>query len=172
MTKFMKLHLKFVKILPLFLAVVLTAASINSLRAKGLCTSIQYLIDQSRFDFSDVVNASGKDAGVQDAKLVLAGASSCTVTIQAQRNWYQCEWKYAYRDRQAYDNFDSLVRRVHRCIGEKIDIHTDRNVNHPDYYALRRFELEHANVSVSLKDKSALQNTLVFVRVAKRRTND
>jgi hypothetical protein len=42
---------------------------------------------------------------------------------------------------------------------------TDQSVNHPDAYDLRLFRLDGAEFAVSLKDKGALQQTLVFLRV-------
>ena len=64
---------------------------------------------------------------------------------------------------QAPIKFPDLT--VHKRIGQQATLHIDQSVNHPDYYALRRYETAQADVSVSVKDKSALGNTFVFIRV-------
>ena len=84
---------------------------------------------------------------------------------------YHCSWAFPHRAEQAYDTFDEFVREVKDCIGQKATLHSDQSVNHPDSYALRRFEMEQAEVTVSVKDKGALGSTFVFVRVQGRPSN-
>ena len=111
------------------------------------------------------------DAGDHDVTLTLAGASSCLVTKKSAQPSYHCAWEFPYRAAPAYDTFDDLVDRLDQCIGRQATLHSDRSVNHPDFYALRRFEMEQAQVSVSVKDKAALDRTFVFVRVQGSKKN-
>jgi hypothetical protein len=99
------------------------------------------------------------------ATLTLAGASYCLVTKRSNGSFYHCGWEFPYRAKPAYDTFDALVRGMNDCIGRHATLHSDRSVNHPDYYALRRYQTAQAEVSVSVKDKSALSRTFVFIRV-------
>ncbi len=69
------------------------------------------------------------------------------------------------RAEEAYDTFDRLTQSVHECLGEQATVHNDQNVNHPDFYALIRYETEKASVNISVKDKSALERTFVFIRI-------
>ena len=80
-------------------------------------------------------------------------------------DFYHCRWDFPHRAQEAYATFDDFVLSVGKCIGETADMLKDQNVNHPDYYALTRYEAEKASVTVSVKDKSALDRTFVFIRV-------
>jgi len=137
-------------------------------QAQDLCANIDYLIDQSRSKFAEVADNPNGDAGKHDATLTLAGASKCFVTKQSKRDWYQCVWEFPYRAERAYDTFDDFVGTMNECIGQHATPHSDQSVNHPDYYSSRRYDMERAEVSVSVKDKAALGNTLVFIRVQSR----
>ncbi len=140
-------------------------ATIGVARAGGFCANIDYLIDQSRAQFAEIIGKPKGGAGDHDVTLTLAGASYCLVRKRSNRSSYHCGWAFPYRVKQAYDTFDALVRGVNQCIGRRATLHIDQSVNHPDYYALRRYETAQADVSVSVKDKSALGNTFVFIRV-------
>ncbi len=140
-------------------------------QAEDFCTSIDRLIDQSRSDFSEIADKPKGDTGDHEVTLTLAGASYCTVTKQSKSNWYHCGWEFPHRATRAYDTFDELVSRLNDCIGQQATLHEDQSVNHPDFYALRRFELQQADVSVSVKDKGALGSTFVFIRVQGRKGN-
>ena len=140
-------------------------ATIGVARAGGFCANIDYLIDQSRAQFAEIIGKPKGRAGDHDVTLTLAGASYCLVTKRSKRSSYLCGWAFPYRAEHAYDRFEALVRDVDACIGRRAALHIDQSVNHPDYYALRRFETTQADVSVSVKDKSALGNTFVFIRV-------
>ncbi len=146
-------------------SIMVLVATIGVAQARDLCANIDYLIDQSRSQFADIMDKPTGDAGDHDVTLTLAGASYCSVTKKSKSSSYQCGWEFPYRAQQSYDTFEELVRGVNGCIGQRATLHSDRNVNHPDFYALRRYETEQADVSVSVKDKSALSRTFVFFRV-------
>jgi len=108
------------------------------------------------------------DAGDHEATLTLAGASTCLVTRQAKRCWYHCAWTFPYRAKRAGDTFDAFAGKLDGCLARRATPHGDRSVNHPDSYAARRYDLERAEVSLSVKDKAALGKTFVFIRVQGR----
>ena len=146
-------------------AIVILPATIGVARAGDFCSNIDQLMDQSRSGFTDILEKPAGGAGDQPVTLGLAGASNCFVTKRSNGSSYQCTWDFPHRAQRAYDRFEALARELDRCIGQRATLHSDRNVNHPDYYALRRYETARAAVSVSVKDKSALGKTFVFVRV-------
>lgn len=156
--------------LPVTSAVVFSA-TLGVAQAQDLCAKVDHLIDQSQSGFSKIAAKPKGDSGDHDVTLTLAGASYCLVTKKSKSNWYLCGWEFPYRAEQAYETFDHLVGRLSECIGRRATLHSDRSVNHPDYYSSRRYELEQADVSVSVKDKGALGSTFVFVRVQGRREN-
>lgn len=150
---------------PLMASILVFLAPIGAAQAQDLCTNIEDLIDQSRSQFADIMDKPNGETGGYHVTLTLAGASDCSVTEKMKRSSYQCGWEFPLRAQQAYDTFDRFVREVNECIGQSATVHSDQSVNHPDYYALRRYEMAQTDVSVSVKDKSALGSTFVFIRV-------
>lgn len=145
--------------------------TIGVVQARDLCANIDFLIDQSRSQFAEIIGKPKGDVGDHDVTLTLAGASYCLVTKKSNGSSYYCAWEFPYRAKHAYDTFDELVRGVDDCIGQHATLYSDQSVNHPDYYALRRYETAQADVSISVKDKSALSNTFVFIRVRGVKSN-
>lgn len=76
-----------------------------------------------------------------------------------------CMWVFAYRSDAATQAFETLLRQIATCGGESAM--QDQDVNHPDFYDLHRFNFAKNTVGVSLKDKGALSQTLVFLTFAK-----
>lgn len=74
-----------------------------------------------------------------------------------------CAWGFAYRSAAATMVFEDVLTRIAAC-GTPID-QTGPEVSHPDSYDLRQFQVDDKTVSVSLKDKGALAQTYVFLRV-------
>ncbi len=140
-------------------------------QAQDFCTDLQVLMDQSRAQFAEIAGKPSGNAGDHEATLTLTGASYCTVTKKSKRSTYLCGWEFPHRAEHAYGTFDGFVRKVDDCIGRQATVHSDQSVNHPDYYASRRYEMEQAEVSVSVKDKGALGSTFVFVRVQSKSSN-
>lgn len=103
------------------------------------------------------------------AALELAhGTADCTdsLALGGARNIH-CVLAYPYRSVDATRVFDALVDEVTACVGLGASIIQDQSVNHPDAYDLRTFEGGTRQYAVSIKDKGALQQTLVFVRVTR-----
>jgi hypothetical protein len=80
---------------------------------------------------------------------------------------HHCGWPFAFRASEANEAFVWLLDGVAKCLGKGAVVTTDDGVNHPDSYDLKMFRTEAGTVGVSLKDKSALQQTYVFLRVEK-----
>jgi hypothetical protein len=76
-----------------------------------------------------------------------------------------CSWSFDYRATEAQSAFKGTIAAVKACLGPDIHSTLDQVVNHPDFYDLQTFTTDGSTVGVSLKDKSALRQTLVFVRI-------
>ena len=152
---------------PVISALALLAVTEVS-QARDLCDDIDYLTDQSRSHFVKVADRPIGEAGDYGVTLSLPGAAYCFVSERPAGRWYHCGWEFPHRAKEAYETFDALAERLNQCIGSRATLHNDRSVTPPDSDALRRYELDHAEVTVSVKDKSALGSTLVFVRVQGR----
>jgi len=96
-----------------------------------------------------------------------AGNCKPILTLGGGRT-YHCSWKFSYRADAASRAFENYARTVESCIGDNAGIAKDQSVNHPDFYDLREYQFEQGQVSVSIKDKSGLQSTYVFIAVSGR----
>lgn len=76
-----------------------------------------------------------------------------------------CAWGFDYRAAQAAQAFEAVIHAVSGCSGGPLQVESDKDVNHPDFYDLRIFNTSQGEVGVSLKDKGGLQKTYVFLRV-------
>jgi hypothetical protein len=146
-------------------ATMLFFVAIGSDQARDLCEDIGYLIDQSQSHFQKIVEKPSGNTDDYHVTRSLDRASFCVVTKKSTRNWYRCAWEFPHRAEQAYDAYEELVRELDECIGQDATLHEDQSVNHPDYYASRRYEMGQAEVSVSVKDKVELGSTFVFVKI-------
>ena len=155
------------RLLPVVAALAFLA-TLGAARADDFCRNIDHLIDQSRSGFANIAAEPKGDAGDHEARLTLAGASTCLVTRKSKRSWYHCTWTFPLRAQRATDSFDAFAGKLDGCLAQRATIHNDRSVNHPDSYTARRYDLEQAEVSLSVKDKAALGNTFIFIRVQGR----
>ena len=133
--------------------------------AQDLCSDIEFLIEQSKIGFQAVGGTPQGEPGTHGATFLLPEASQCVVVKKPGGRAYRCVWDYAYRDERAYAEFDRFVGSLSRCFGRIAKEHVDRNVNHPDFYAARRYVMAQGEVKVSVKDKAALGSTFVFISV-------
>ncbi|MEO1139103.1 MAG: hypothetical protein AAFW87_06570 [Pseudomonadota bacterium] len=74
-----------------------------------------------------------------------------------------CQWRFDYRNASAAGLYDMFSQQLEKCLGPQII--TDKGVNHPDSYDLRQYQAKDGMIFVSIKDKAALQQTIVFLRV-------
>lgn len=143
-------------------------ASLSAAHAQDLCADIDDLVEQSGSSFVDAGADVGDETGDRVGTRVLADATYCRVTASAQNSTYYCAWAFPYRAEIAAETFDQLARDVGACFGSRATVHKDQGVNHPDSYDVHRFQTVQADVSVSIKDKVALDATYVFIRVQGR----
>ncbi|MEP0990931.1 MAG: hypothetical protein ABJG73_15220 [Tateyamaria sp.] len=101
--------------------------------------------------------------------LALPGSASvvrCTRSLMLDGGTQlHCGWSFTYRASAASEAFEGLVEAVTQCLGDGAVVTTDLNVNHPDFYDLQTFRAGGQEIGVSLKDKAALSETYVFLRV-------
>ena len=131
-------------------------------RAGEFCADMNILVGRAQSNFP------GLSAGTTDAEkpFLLPGAKTCAVTrTLSGSKAYHCAWEFAYRATAANDRFNAFDRSLRQCFGNRAQTRKDQWVNHPDFYDLRQYRLEQVDVSVSIKDKSAMQKTYVFIRV-------
>lgn len=109
------------------------------------------------------------DASSQEPVLELTTAGpppKCTRSLMLSGGvQLHCGWAFAYRASEAKDAFEGLIAEVTECFGDDARVTSDLDVNHPDFYDLQTFQLGGQEIGVSLKDKAALAETYVFLRV-------
>lgn len=116
-------------------------------------------------DDISILNTQGDDATF--ALPITGDMAVCTQSLMLTgATQVHCRWAYAYRDPTASQAFDHLRRAVADCLGDAARVTEDPDVNHPDSYDLQTFWLGGQEVGVSLKDKAALAQTYLFLRVA------
>ncbi|WP_420860938.1 hypothetical protein [Algirhabdus cladophorae] len=84
---------------------------------------------------------------------------------------FHCGWGYDYRSPGAEAAFSDLLFNVEACWPSVTATPQRAPVNHPDSFDQRLYDLNRAQISVSLKDKARLAETYVFIavqRVAKQ----
>lgn len=146
----------------LCLAPALAAIPAGTARAAELCADMDILVREAHSNFSNWTTRTTEAA----IPLMLPRADDCAVAWSLSGvKVYHCTWMFAYRTDGAYGTFDSFDRSLRECFGERAHLSRDQSVNHPDFYDLRRYQLGQVNVTLSIKDKGALQSTHVFVRV-------
>ena len=72
-----------------------------------------------------------------------------------------CHWSYPFRSDAARRDFDHVKSVLSGCLSASAP---HSGVNHPDSYDLVEFVGQSQIFAVSLKDKGALQRTLIFLR--------
>ena len=146
----------------LCLAAALAACPAETRGDTALCSDMNILVGEANSNFSNWTAKTTEAA----PPLVLNGAKDCAMarSLSGERV-YHCTWMFAYREAGAYGTFGTFNRSLQECFGERAELSRDRSVNHPDYYDQRQYQLGQVKVTLSIKDKSALRNTYVFVRV-------
>lgn len=127
-------------------------------RADGVCADMNTLLEQAQSNFAGDVGSL--------PQLRLDGADSCaTFFSPGESRGFHCVWEFSYRAAEAEKTFTYFDETLQRCFADRARVEHDQPVNHPDSYRLQQYQVGPVTVSVSLKDKSALQKTYVFLRV-------
>ena len=127
------------------LAVCLMLAMPLPASADGVCRMLGQMI-------------AGRAVASTDAMLCSSSQGQSGATAQ------HCRWPFSFRAPDARAAFDAVSADVAACLDSPAKTE-EGEVNHPDTYDQRLFELPTGVISVALKDKGALQQTFVFLRV-------
>lgn len=76
-----------------------------------------------------------------------------------------CYWTFAFRVDAARQEFSDLSELLRLCADGEVTSE-GASVNHPDSYDQLTTQIAGRDVSLSLKDKGALNQTLIFLRAA------
>ncbi len=127
--------------------------SVTAAQADGFCETLARLHADAGNPDAGAVTVAFPDATAAEAScravLELGGIRSLS-----------CNWAFDYRADAARVAFDLLASEITACAGDPIA--TEAPVNHPDSYDLLSFA---GGISAALKDKAALQETHVILRV-------
>lgn len=142
--------------------IAVTTPGAKPAMATGFCERMNALVVQARSNFSD---ATAQSTGAVTSR-PLAGSEKCTMSrSETGANAYHCIWGFPYRDAAASAFFGAVDEDLRGCFADSAEVANDQGVNHPDTYDQRRYGLDDVVVTVSLKDKSALRRTYVFLGV-------
>ena len=140
-------------------ATVAVGLSIGSAQASDLCATVTQLVSDARGNFPDRSSTGTFSTALPDRH-------ECALALQlGGLRTMTCQWPFELRDAQARETFEQLAQGIETCTGTIVLLDQDQQVNHPDTYDLRKFEKESIAIDVSLKDKGALQQTFVFLRI-------
>jgi hypothetical protein len=138
----------------LILIILMVLGSNLSAQTDAFCDQLQSLMVQA----GDGVTTSFHLSSRTLAQVDCAPSRGLGGTVSLH-----CAWPFEYRSMQSLDAFESLLGQVAAC-ANPIAADTS-SVNHPDSYDLRQFSSGVGVISVSPKDKGALNQTYVFLRV-------
>ncbi len=138
---------------------------ISSADERDLCHDIRYLVDQSETGFAGILGENGGRFGGYQTTHPLPGALYCVILDDITKRAYQCAWEFAYQDAAAQETYERYLGEIRTCLGDIAREKDGQPVNHPDYYAATYFDLPGGQVSVTLKNKSALAATFVSVGI-------
>ncbi|MEL6996777.1 MAG: hypothetical protein AAFP68_00830 [Pseudomonadota bacterium] len=118
------------------------------------CTALTGLVNQAAVETIDLTNLT---------KHLNAETCGTALTTGGGREIH-CRWSFAYRDEAAISLHDRIASDVQTCLNATA-VPREDGVNHPDSYDQQRFHAGDVDLSLSLKDKAALQRTFVFLRI-------
>lgn len=78
-------------------------------------------------------------------------------------NSVHCAWTFDLRAPRAGVAFEDMADKIEGCGAQQLVLETSQ-VNHPDSYAQREYSMNGLRLSLSLKDKGGLGQTLIFLR--------
>lgn len=136
-----------------FAAALTLALTITTAQADGFCDTLAEM----------QAIAGNPDAGAVTVAFPdgTAAEASCRAVLELGGiRSLSCNWAYDYRSDAAREAFELLAAEITACVGAPIA--TEAPVNHPDSYDLLSFA---SGIGAALKDKAALQETHVILRV-------
>ncbi len=145
-------------------ALALTALAVHEVTAQTgrFCAAIEKIARQQP--------AGNQTAALQSllfdtelATVMSSGDADCNITSGSGAALV-CRWDFPYRSAEASNRFAQLQSLARTCTHDNLPGQVDTGVNHPDFYEAVHFPVSGGDLVVSLKDKAALQATLVFLR--------
>ena len=100
------------------------------------------------------------------AALFAPHQATCQTALQTTGETLVCYSAHPFRSETATDLAAEVEAGIATCFGAPAR-QQDAGVNHPDSYVARWFDVGEARIYLSVKDKGALAQTLVFVRAAR-----
>ncbi|MEM7057709.1 MAG: hypothetical protein AAF557_08980 [Pseudomonadota bacterium] len=137
--------------------------------AVGLFTAVGAAKAQSCIAFEDAIQQASANFEDSPQNLpVIEGASPTTCDVATSLDGtriYHCRWDHSYRAPEAIFQMAKMNTEIERCLGiasRKIE----DGVNHPDTYEQRLYRLGDINISLSLKDKAAFNQSFVSLQIS------
>ena len=100
-----------------------------------------------------------------DPSALLSQPESCEAFVNPAQSTLRCVWPYSLGAPEAWSTYQAYVNSARACVGPLFSESESAPVNHPDAYYATYFSFRGTVLAVTLKNKSALQRTLVAVRV-------
>ena len=99
-----------------------------------------------------------------DLRAVTGADVQCNVSrVLGEGLSEDCFWRFPFRSDMALRHFESLKREMQVCSDGQIRGEAN-TVNHPDTYDQVTADMNGISISLSLKDKGGLSETLVVLR--------
>jgi hypothetical protein len=137
--------------------------SATSAQSNASCTTFSEIGGRSsENDLTDVASALFPGGHLGTSKDEHQG--TCEISSSDQYA-LTCTWQFPYRSELATNRFDTVRGLISACSDDPAGFTKDQNVNHPDYYEAYYYGAGNNTLSASIKDKGALQKTLVFLRM-------
>ncbi|MEP5731806.1 MAG: hypothetical protein ABJL67_20800 [Sulfitobacter sp.] len=135
----------------------------------SVAASCAYADDAFCTNLAQLAKQRNNAAASPDQSFVLPGhvanQAGCRRSLSAGGgSALHCMWSFAYRTDAAMQAFTQILGQMSTCGATQI--RQDQSVNHPDFYDLRSYDFPNTTVGVSIKDKGALQQTLIFVTLS------
>lgn len=99
-------------------------------------------------------------------KIEATEATCSRFLSQSNSTGISCYWEFPFRDQSATQMAKSFWGDIQNCRRGN-ELEADLQVNHPDSYDLREWVTTDGIFRVSVKDKTQLEKTLVFLRFEK-----
>ena len=120
--------------------------------------------DQGCAGLSDAIEALIADQ--DQPRSVLDGEHCVTSRTMTGGRALSCFWEFPFRALGASAFQDNLLRKIETCFNDARKQVDDQPVNHPDTYSQQAYHAQDAILSVSVKDKTGQNRTLVVLTIA------
>lgn len=113
-------------------------------------------------DCTRLVSVQNFDGNTEAMAATLSADRCSRALATGGQQMVVCQWGFDFRAEAASAFYDSLRAEAETCLTAAPPT-ADQPVNHPDSFFLAEFVTEQSRLSVSLKDKGALQQSFVFL---------